>query len=754
MKVEKYLNKIIVALFFLISLSPFFWYGKGILNFEMIGTGDFLSPVNIKDNFFYNLFVYNPLDNGGISSSYRIAHLFPYCTFYFFSNLLRFSPSISTLFYIAFNIFVAEISMYYYLCYVFQEKFHFSLKKNRLYIAAGGIIYAFSPLLVGVIWPGHLLLFLSCAIFPLLLKEFDILLNGKRIDLLTICYIFLIALLSSSSFANVAVIYVTILVLFLYSVLTVIIEKKSVANLLVRFLITVMAIFISNIWLLPMTINLDKTIAFTNSTLGNALSYFNQASNDHSIINILFRISNLPMTKISLYYSSFLYTTIYLVLMAFLIALIYIKKNKYIYVLLSLLLFSVFIAKGNNFPFSGISDWAFLFIPGFKAFRNPFSKIYWLFFFCFCTLSISGVVAFVSKKKFKNYRKILSVFFIFGSFYAFYAFTMTPLLKPFNIPLSYYEGRDYLLDDNVKKVLILPGFYGLQPFYGTPILYYHGEDFLKYIWKFPQLIPDSTSYSPELPNKRIISNLVNSIRDSKPFCDYAKKLGVSHIMVRQDIQTAKNLVEDQPNNLITILDHHVDIVQKTEFKNKNQNSFTIYKIKDDCIGNLISINNKATVNYQMINPTKIRLEITNLNKPGDIIFLVNLNPYWKMYLSPYKSNFLDKTTAINKSYPTKKILIEKDDFVYLWKKSTFDSFHTSKFGYANKWRIDPDYIKKNFPPKYYLVNSNGSINLNLVLYYREQSIFYWGAIFFVLCFVISTSYIAYKHLTGKDRKRN
>ncbi|MEI6499102.1 MAG: hypothetical protein WCO23_04010, partial [bacterium] len=46
--------------------------------------------------------------------------------------------------------------------------------------------------------------------------------------------------------------------------------------------------------------------------------------------------------------------------------------------------------------------------------------------------------------------------------------------------------------------------------------------------------------------------------------------------------------------------------------------------------------------------------------------------------------------------------------------------------YANKWEINPDYIKKNFPRDAYTENSDGTINLRLTIFFRPQSIFIIG----------------------------
>ena len=71
---------------------------------------------------------------------------------------------------------------------------------------------------------------------------------------------------------------------------------------------------------------------------------------------------------------------------------------------------------------------------------------------------------------------------------------------------------------------------------------------------------------------------------------------------------------------------------------------------------------------------------------------------------------------------------EKEELSYLYEKPIFDNTHELVFYYANGWTIDPQYIKDNYSTEYYTENADGSINIELVMYFKPQSYFYLGLI--------------------------
>ena len=71
-----------------------------------------------------------------------------------------------------------------------------------------------------------------------------------------------------------------------------------------------------------------------------------------------------------------------------------------------------------------------------------------------------------------------------------------------------------------------------------------------------------------------------------------------------------------------------------------------------------------------------------------------------------------------------KLILSSNGKNYLYEKPIFEETHHLVNDYANGRTLDADYIKKNFPKDYYKENPDGSIDVNLTLYFKPQSYFY------------------------------
>ncbi|NJD54638.1 MAG: hypothetical protein FIB07_17490 [Candidatus Methanoperedens sp.] len=159
--------------------------------------------------------------------------------------------------------------------------------------------------------------------------------------------------------------------------------------------------------------------------------------------------------------------------------------------------------------------------------------------------------------------------------------------------------------------------------------------------------------------------------------------------------------------------------------------------------------------FKKINPTKYNLYIENLSSSQDLIFLESFHKNWNLYLKANPSNGWCKEIryyAYNKANECEhsQTFFQGEELSYLWEKPVFDDKHTIANEYANKWAIDPDYIKSNYPPEYYKENPDGSIDVEMVLYFKPQSYFYLGIIISTLTFVGCIGYLTW----GWWRNRN
>ena len=56
--------------------------------------------------------------------------------------------------------------------------------------------------------------------------------------------------------------------------------------------------------------------------------------------------------------------------------------------------------------------------------------------------------------------------------------------------------------------------------------------------------------------------------------------------------------------------------------------------------------------------------------------------------------------------------------------SIWDNTHQMEQNYTNSWKIDKEYIRKNFSKEYYHENEDGSIDIKFSIYFKPQSYFY------------------------------
>ena len=92
-----------------------------------------------------------------------------------------------------------------------------------------------------------------------------------------------------------------------------------------------------------------------------------------------------------------------------------------------------------------------------------------------------------------------------------------------------------------------------------------------------------------------------------------------------------------------------------------------------------------------------------------------------------------------------KYLFEINDFSFTLKRTIFDDKHLLANNEYNKWIIDPTYIKSNFDKNYYVLNKDGSINLELVLYFVPQNYFYFGSVISLIAFICGFLFIRKKN---------
>lgn len=130
--------------------------------------------------------------------------------------------------------------------------------------------------------------------------------------------------------------------------------------------------------------------------------------------------------------------------------------------------------------------------------------------------------------------------------------------------------------------------------------------------------------------------------------------------------------------------------------------------------------NFSQIRYKKVTSYKYDIEVKKLKNKEYLVFLDPYHKFWELRF--------------------------KKDNKLLTKGS-----HYLSFNYANGWLLNSSYIRENFSRDYYKINSDGSIDLNLVLYFRPQDFFYPATYISILSFITVVGFLLF-YSTRKNEK--
>jgi hypothetical protein len=299
---------------------------------------------------------------------------------------------------------------------------------------------------------------------------------------------------------------------------------------------------------------------------------------------------------------------------------------------------------------------------------------------------------------YKRIYTIVILLFIVSRFYVSFDF-LHNAIRVYPIPEPYKALNDFL--DKDTEIYSIVGF---------PVNQYESYVWNKTYAKFPQ-----TYYFSELflHKSLIYEKAANNYRENGPFykklfygddsdlLDSLKYLNAKYILVWKD---AYNI---STNSLVSY-ERYVSLFDRNFEKVIDNENFFLYKNKQ-----YLPLLAHENIVYKKIGDEKYKISLRSTSKSSDLSFLTNFNGNWNLYLDKY-------STIDNYKFLT------GEAFSYFYKKPIFDDTHTMVYDYANRWTVDADYIKQNFSKEYYKENPDGSIDIELTLYFKPQSYFYLG----------------------------
>ncbi|MBA4319920.1 MAG: hypothetical protein C0412_16090 [Flavobacterium sp.] len=299
----------------------------------------------------------------------------------------------------------------------------------------------------------------------------------------------------------------------------------------------------------------------------------------------------------------------------------------------------------------------------------------------------------------------------------------------------------------------------------------------------------ATSYKFDIENLKPLSSNILKFISPLPVVDlFSNGSGVSFEYLKgvfEGLKKDNSDLEKFQKAGITHVYRQGDIINAPEYRYTsaffNKTSFgkiDIYELKKEYVSPKIFISNflgREVLDFQKNSPVKYTISIKNISKEINLHFLYTIDDNWKLFAGQkkydsdqcqQKENYpMSDKNYLGNSGGEKKlgdISISEcldvsnsfaiSDLKYLYQKPIFDDTHKIFNEYANQWMIDPEYIKQNFSKDYYNENPDGSIDINLTLYFKPQSYFYLGLIISITTLLGCLGYLGYDLI--KRRKRS
>jgi len=740
MKLIKILrNKKIIMLFFLLSLLPLFWH-PGVFKNEVYGMGDYLSPFNTGEYIKMNFFAYDIYYQGGAYYPTQLGHIFDIQPFKLLGNL-GISSAGATIILICLCLFISQLSVYRLLRFIFsKEKF----KCSTITYLVGTTIYSFSLFFLSLIPPGHIILLINFALFPLIIK---LLLEFfgygvddrntplfKDINFKVLAKIFWVSFLMASAFANPGILYSALFIFGVTILILMLVFKKSFLKTSFKGAIFFVVFLSAQLWwILPMTVGINQTLDTVNSSVGSSISNLKIASKGRSISKTLLGLSSGSTSSFGYVEPNSSTTTsnvtsaVYAFFLVIILVTILTQKiNKKLIFFILLLLFSAFITKGLNEPFQNIFLFLYNKVPGFKVFRRPSSKIYFFYILQFAVIS-SYVLAYLSENRSIFVNKIRPFILISLVTIPLIFFSVRPPASLFTIPEYYDEIKANLTEDGFEQIYILPGITGGGGnSYNETLASYHGVDFIhmelgvSYINKVDSQV--SNAVGPAITEK-----IHDKIVSREDICELTKIYGISHLGLRSELSNTYNLKILELEDLLSSCSAVASI---KEFGPKH-NGFVIYSLKPECRGSLI-YSNTGKLEFKSLNPATHLVKVSN-EDINTLVFSRKNHTTWalkkidentfdrhenaKINIYPYKMTFpseFDKEMLVN---------VFKNDF-----EKKVDSLNN-----LNEWVVPSDSADKDY--NYYLIYNLG------------QTYFYIGSLLSVVSII---SIYIFSYLSRKN----
>lgn len=421
------------------------------------------------------------------------------------------------------------------------------------------------------------------------------------------------------------------------------------------------------------------------------------------------------------------------------------KDNRKIFLILLLaFIFSLYFFTVNIGPLKDLFL-LFRYIPGFTMFRNFYDKFAISYVIIYASIISTSLIT-ISKKYPKKRKYVLSTFFIVVFINLLpiketvnaALWTTNNVYKSMQMPDEYMNTMKFISQNisSSNNILSIP--------FGTSIytVVKDKDTNSVYVGLSPvKIFSGVNDISGHLSfNFTDEADIVDGVIVNKQYDKFKKilfKHNVNFLLVTKNIPSeilnsswlyTKEILDAENSDLTSSL--VADKIYTSSHGNyelytsREQNSLLVSK----------------GLYFKKVNQVKYILYIKGIQGNQKVVFNDSYHPGWSLYLqkNPFlgfcKNGSYNKTTDTHECRITQK-MFELNDLSYSFKKPIFDNRKPIVDANDNEWMINTNYIKANFDKQYYKINKDGSIDIEMIMYFKPQNYFYIGTIISVISFI-------------------
>ena len=407
---------------------------------------------------------------------------------------------------------------------------------------------------------------------------------------------------------------------------------------------------------------------------------------------------------------------------------LFLSQRKKILPFVVIFVLGVLLTKQSAEPFQALYLWLYKVVPGFNAFREA-SKFYLL-----STLSCAIIIGYFlaeGKGVFEKQRWIKGLVITLLSLFLIVQIkpiadaALGTMFIPREFPQEYRVLNEFLnKDSNYYRILWFPH----TSRFGTSSNIHPSVSLLLNMeTNFKEFI--------DLSQSKFVESLSSPFNDQR-FPLFLKETSVRYVVL------PSNLKWDDVESPWKNIDNYTDFLDKTPYLSRVEDEYfskhgiAVYENKRYQSHFYLSSEKPGyqntpmveEVDFQSVSPTKYTVSIKNLKDPRYLNFSENYHPDWRLRIGD--THWFDSVLSRQSFFP--------------------DTTHSKNDFGMNSFYLDPEALKQSSKEGQYQEHADGSIDVDITVYFHSQSYYVLGLLVSVGTFFFCTFCLLYGTVVLKN----